>query len=261
MPPSIPIAIEVFSEGATEKVVIEKLRSRGLCSHVMEERGGGGDPAFLDKLRVQLARWVALLKESPEPLRVLVLRDLDKHTGKTVERLCQSVLSIVQRQQPDAELIKHGQHDNVFTLRTGLNGLSLTLHLANRFYDPSFVKATIDDYVLELALHPATAARLLESQRAAGQRQQPPRDWPITPSALIEKVTREIPALLQKNQIPPLLEAKEYLRFYATLLQLHSSPQTFAGKVLEHAQEPEIRTVFAPLLAAIQSLSEEPEVA
>lgn len=260
MPLNQPI-IEVFSEGTTERSVIESLCRRGVCTRKMQERGGGGDPAFLRNLSDRLQRWAELEPGDRETLHLLVLRDLDQHMGKTLERLQSGVLDRVRRHFPQAELTPQSDYNNVFVLRAGVAGLQMVLHIANRFYAADFVKATIDDYVLELALHPITAERLLGSRRTAGQRQQPPRDWPITAAALIEKVTREIPDLLQKNHIPPLLEAKEYLRFYAALLQLHSSPQTFAGKVLEHAQEQEIRAVFAPLLAAIQSFSEEPEVA
>lgn len=251
MPPNQPISIDVFSEGATEKGVVEKLCSRGICPYSLTERGGDGDPAFLRKLRLQLRNWVE--QGQSEPLRVLVLRDWDKHTGKTTDDLCKSVLDIVRQYRPEAELIPHANHDNVFSCQTD-GGLSVSLHLATRFYAAHFVKATIDDYVLELALLPATAERLLESSRERGQRQKPTREWPISAAVLIEKVTREIPELLQKNRIPQLLEAKEYVRFYAALLQKHSSPATFAAKVQEHADEQDIRTVFAPLMAAAQFL-------
>lgn len=258
MSPSTAMKIDVFSEGRTEEGVIGKLCSRAVCSHTMTERGGGGDPAFLDKLRQFLGEWFNLQLDARESVRILVLRDWDKHTGKTIESLCQSVLSIVQRHQPDAELAKHAAHENVFTLRTSLNGLSLALHIANRFYDASFVKATIDDYVLDLALRQTTAQSLLESKRQDGARQQPPRDWQITAEALAKKVWQEVPELLQKNNVPNLLEAKDFLRLYATILQQHTAPAAFAGKVLQHAREEEIREVFAPLLAAIESLAGQP---
>ena len=256
MPPSTPMMIDVFSEGQTERGVIEKLCNRTICPHTLTERGGGGDPLFLDKLRQFLRDWFALQLDTREPLRVLVLHDWDKHTGKTIDSLCQSVLSIVQRHQSDAALVKHTAHENVFILRTSLNGLSLALHIANQFYGTSFVKATIDDYLLDLALRQTTAQLLLDSKRQAGARQQPARDWQITAEALAKKVWQEVPELLQRNNVPDLLEAKDFLRLYATILQQHTAPAAFAGKVLQHAKEEEIREVFAPLLAAIQSLAD-----
>jgi hypothetical protein len=89
---------------------------------------------------------------------------------------------------------------------------------------------------------------LLDAQR------QNRTDWNITPQRLIEKITKEIPALLTQNGIPLRPHAKDYVRFYAAVLSLHTSPPVFAEKTLAHAKEDDIKEIFAPLLAAIQHL-------
>ena len=107
--------------------------------------------------------------------------------------------------------------------------------------------------MLNLALRYSTAESFLQKNRD--------RKWTISADALINKVRREIPALLQKNGIPPLGEAKDYVRVYAAVLQIDTSPPIFAEKTITHAQESDIQEVFAPLLAAAQFLSDDPQTA
>jgi hypothetical protein len=68
---------------------------------------------------------------------------------------------------------------------------------------------------------------------------------------VISKIEHEIPSLLNRNGIP-LLEAKDYVRLYAAVLQEHTSPPTFAKKTLAHAEPDDVREIFAPLLAAVE---------
>jgi len=196
-----PITIDVFSEGKTEKEVIEKLCSRGICPHVLKERGGDGEQAMLRKLNVQLRAWFDLSPEQREPLRILVLRDLDTHNNRTIEGLCASVSNIVRRYHADASLAAHLNYDHVFTLQNGPFGLCLALHIANHRYQQEFIKSTIDDYVLNLALRATTAQALLQVCHKD--------DWTITADQLLIKVRNEIPELLSQNGIPRLVEAKE----------------------------------------------------
>lgn len=240
-----PITIDLFSEGKTEQGIAEKLCSRGICPYKLEERGGGGEDRMLFNLSVRLKDWFDLALEGREPLRILVLRDLDSHQNKTVKGICDGVSERVKRHHPQSEFVRSVEHDNVFKLQSDLSGLHLALHVANDRYSSEFIKTTIDDYVLKLALCSNTAASLLESCKKAG--------WEITTEELMNKVQSEIPALLKRNRIP-LIEAKDCIRLYATVLQAHASPAVFAGKVLEHAEESDIKETFSSLLAAIQLL-------
>lgn len=243
-----PISIDVFSEGRTEKGIIEKLQGRGLCPYRLDERGGGGEDEMLRNLSVQLRRWFDLTLADRATLRILVLRDLDSHQGRTIERLCESTLDRVKRHHPNSRLVPVAGHDNIFKLQAEIPSLRMALHIANDRYRPEFIKTTIDDYVLKLAIRQTTAAALLSSGRQ--------EKTGITMEQLVHKVQEEIPALLNRNNIP-LTEAKDYLRFYAAVLRAHTSPAVFAGKVMEHAGEDDIKEVFAPLLAAIQFLGED----
>jgi hypothetical protein len=245
-----PISIDVFSEGKTEKGVIDKLCVRGICAHQMEERGGGGEDNMLSNLSTQLRRWFDLALAEREPLNILILRDLDSHEGKTIRRLCDSVSDRVKRHHPGAGLFSLANFDNAFKLNAAIPGLRLALHIANDCCRPEFIKTTIDDYVLKLALRQNTVTSFLASGQIGKSG--------VTTEQLIQKVETEIPALLDRNKIP-LVEAKDFIRFYAAVLRAHTSPAVFAGKVLEHADEDDIRRVFASLLACIQFLGEDVE--
>jgi hypothetical protein len=118
--------------------------------------------------------------------------------------------------------------------------IRLALHVAIYRWHEGFVKSTIDDYVLALALREATARELIAD-----------KGWAIAPQQLINKIVFEIPTLLTGNGIL-LREAKDYVRLYAAVLQEHTSPPTFTGKTLAHAEPGDIRAAFAPLLAAAE---------
>ena len=248
--------IAVYSEGATEKNVIAKLCERKLIAPDLEERGGDGEKTMMRKLRLAVRAWYESAKTPRKDLRILVLRDLDTHEKKTIDVICKSTADVIRTYDSSAQLLPHETYVNVFVLKTELASLQLVLHIASQPYLESFAKATIDDYVLKLALLETTAKALLQNKKEAGMQKNPKRDWQIDAPALQKKVIEEIPTLLSQNKIPALIEAKEYVRFYATLLQEHSSPATFAGKVLAHAEEKDIREVFAPLLASTQSFIE-----
>ena len=247
--------IDVFSEGKTEKNISEQLARHGVLTEEFEERGGGGEKTMMTNFRLRLREWVKLQTDQRTSLRILLLRDLDMHEGKTIEDVCKSTINIVCHHDSTAKLASHPTHENVFVLKTEMEGLHLALHIASKRYMDSFVKATIDDYVLRLAVLEKTVKALLQQNRESGEKQNPKRTWEIEEVAFINKVLVEIPALLSANKIPPLMEAKDYIQFYATLLQAHSSPATFAGKALSHADVQDIREVFASLLSTIQLLS------
>jgi hypothetical protein len=106
----------------------------------------------------------------------------------------------------------------------------------------SSLKATIDDYVLSLAFQANTVQDLVKR-----------KGWNVPSAEVLRKVEEEIPELLRKNRIP-LQEAKDYVRLYAAVIQEHTSPAVFAEKVLAHADQDDIRSIFQPLIAAIDFL-------
>ena len=59
--------IDVFSEGKTEKNVIEQLAKRGLINGVFEERGGGGEKTMMANLRLRMREWAELPPDQRKP--------------------------------------------------------------------------------------------------------------------------------------------------------------------------------------------------
>jgi len=232
--------VYVFFEGKTEEKVVNKVCSGISVTKKIDAQGKGG-------LHRKLADILTPLLEEPQPVACLVLRDLDTHEGETPERIVQSLNDALRRMfeqrgfQVSPDLQPLADHQNVFVWTSQQPAMRVALHIATYRWKPEFIKATIDDYMLGLALEPTIAAALAQSQRLV-----------IEPDRLAAKITRELPDLLTQNGIQ-LVEAKDYVRLYAAVIKTHTSPAVFAEKVLEHAQETTIRQHFAALYAALDT--------
>ena len=228
-----------FSEGATEEKVLACL-GKMLDENITQINSRGKD-----QLNKKLTDTIGPLL-GQQALRCLILRDLDAHEGETLERIVQSVTTALRRlfQQRGFDvtlaLDLHPDYAHVFTLQINPPDLRLVLHIANFRWNEQFIKSTIDDYILALALEPNTVARLAEQSRI-------PRD------KLFYKITHEIPTLMRNNGIL-LTEAKDYVRLYAAVIRSHTSPPVFAEKTLAIAEEEAIRISFASLLTALEFL-------
>lgn len=235
------MSVQIFFEGKTEEKVIEKVCEVVGCTFASIESGGKGQ--INRKLSSTLAPDVG-----QKTIRASILRDLDTHDHETIESVKQSVEDTLQRMfqtrgiQAGLQLMNLEEYENVCAWKSDELDFRLALHIATYRWSDQFIKSTIDDYVLALALEPNTALALAQSQglRVDGHR-------------LIEKVTRELPDLLQKNGIP-LVEAKDYVRLYAAVIKAHTSPPVFAQKTLHHVDDATVRKTFEPLCAALEFL-------
>lgn len=236
--------VDVFAEGATEEKVLQQLRKRvipGLSYLPIDGKGK-------DQVNIQVARRLGQKIEEHVAVRALVMRDLDAHEGETEAGIVQSVRETLRRvinvrisgATPFIEFVQHPEHPSVYTLELSRPDLRLALHIATYRWRDEFIKATMDDYVLSLAVKPTTALTLIAQKK-----------WPTTPAEVLSKVTIEIPGLLSNNGIL-LQEAKDFIRLYIAVIQDPTSPSVFAGKTLANANETDIRQVFASLLAAIE---------
>jgi len=231
------MSIYLFAEGQTEQKIVEKFVT------LVNQPAGRG------KAQVNKQMYTALeprLNQSM-PIRALVMRDVDN--GETPERIVQSVTDTVQKMlhkrdfSATIQFQPHKTHPNVYLLILTEPDLRLALHLATCKWQEHFVNATIDDYIISLALRVKTAQSFLQK-----------KGWEtIQPEKIISKVTERIPDLLRENGIP-LREAKDYVRLYAAVIQEHTSPAIFAGKTIVNADEADKQAVFAPLLAALALL-------
>lgn len=230
----------VFVEGKTEEKVMSKL----LKAFDFEFRiiDAGGKERLNQKLSDTLAPLLG------QPLRVLFLRDLDNN--ETIPGLVQSAEHALQaifdgrgfRISPVRNTLNH--FNNVFVWHSNKLDFRVALHIATYRWNESFVNATIDDYVLALALEPAIATAIAQSQNLS-----------VNGEALIKKVTEELPALLQRNGIS-LTEAKNYVRLYAAIVKAHTSPPVLAEKVLNRSEvnKDRLKDHFKSIFAALESL-------
>lgn len=190
-----------------------------------------------------------------EPLFVLVLIDGDEFTDHIppdeVQGLTDVFKNLLKKRQPQGQtdlpskiaFAPHKSYPNVYCLDLANPSLRVALHIATKRWSGQFTKSTIDDYVLELALKPETIAKFLEHKR-----------WEQTKAAeIIVKIKGEIPDLMRRNHIP-MVEAKIYVRWFAALMQVSTSPPTFDDLVFKNADPEDIKEVFASLLAAIAFL-------
>lgn len=233
----------VFREGQTEEKVINRLG--GLINNIeLDCRPKAGGKHQINRT---IVKTLGPNIES-EPVRCLILRDLDMHDGETIDGIVQSTQDAIQQmfqQRGVAAQCKLNQLQNTPNVFVYVNkelDFRLALHIADYRQNQQFIKATIDDYILRLALEPNIAIELAKSQRLN-----------IDSQRLITKITQEVPQLLHANGIE-LSEAKDYIRIYAAIIKTHTSPPVFAEKTLSHADSAAISTVFQAMIAAIESL-------
>lgn len=238
--------IELFAEGRTEEQVVKKIIERKICSkafHPFPKLQGERD--MLGKLKNRVIDWDKMFDK--EKLNILVMRDLDTDLGKTIKGVCDSTLLHINMVGKGARLIPLDSHDNVFVIET--DKLKLALHIATKKYAESFTKSTIDDYILDLAMLENVAKILIEKN----EKNKKSNPWTITAEKLVHKIKEEIPQLVHDNGVD-LLEAKNYLWFLSGVIRSDASPSSLAAKILSHAEETDVRRVFAPLLSAIDYL-------
>jgi hypothetical protein len=231
--------ILVFAEGKTEEKVIERLKQffPGFAFQTFDCKGK-------DKINSEIVTKLGPLV-GQQPVRALILRDKD--SGETIARIIQSVdngLKGILKQRGINTSLQFQRVTgvwNAFVWDAVSIDFRLSIHIASRRSLRGLTKSTIDDLVLQLAFNPNVATTLAQNVHVGGQ-------------VIIQKVTKEIPMLLQQNGFPPLSEAKDYVRLYAAVTRMHTSPPVFAEVVLANTDDHLLQQNFASIIAAIEAL-------
>jgi hypothetical protein len=231
--------ILVFAEGKTEEKVIERLKQffPGFAFQTFDCKGK-------DKINSEIVTKLGPLV-GQQPVRALILRDKD--SGETIARIIQSVdngLKGILKQRGINTSLQFQRVTgvwNAFVWDAVSIDFRLSIHIASRRSLRGLTKSTIDDLVLQLAFNPNVATTLAQNVHVGGQ-------------VIIQKVTKEIPMLLQQNGFPPLSEAKDYVRLYAAGTRMHTSPPVFAEVVLANTDDHLLQQNFASIIAAIEAL-------
>ncbi|WP_028458735.1 hypothetical protein [Chloroflexus sp. Y-396-1] len=233
--------IQVFAEGKTEEKVIEKLKQffPGRTFETIDCKGKNNINSRIDdELGPDIGQ---------QPVRALILRDKDPN--ETTKQVVQSVnngLGGLLNQRginTSLQFQRVAGVWNAFVWNAASLDFRLAIHIASRRSLPGLTKYTIDDLVLQLALDQNVAAHLAQRQKVN-----------VNGQVIIQKVTQEIPTLLQQNGFPPLSEAKDYVRLYAAVIRMHTSPPVFAEKVLASANNHLLQQNFASIIAAIRAI-------
>jgi predicted RNase H-like HicB family nuclease len=234
--------VHAIFEGRTEEKVLERLKS--LYGLSFEHTHSNGKREIPRRIKGKLGPLIG-----DEPLRVLILRDLDMHEGETIERVVQStedaLRQLVTNRHPslNPKLEKLDGFENIYIWSSGnYPDIRIALHIATHRWSESFIKATIDDYILTIALQSHIANDLTKDIKVKGE-------------CIIEKVTKEIPKILNDNGII-MEEAKDYVRIYAAIIKSHTSPPVFAQKVLNQngVDEKILKEHLRSLCAALEFL-------
>jgi hypothetical protein len=236
------LVVHAFYEGPTEEKVLSRLSELlgiQFDHHTPKPGQEGNDRTGKGKLVSKVLNIVTPLLNEEDVVRVLIMRDVD--SGERLD----SVLDGLQTNLS-------GRFDNLtFQSPPGFSSiaignatnLKLALHLADHSCMPGCSKTTMDDHILQLALLEETASRLL-----------PANAKQVSPDRLLAKVREEIPQILVANGFH-LTEAKDYVRLYSAVVQMHTSPPAFAARVLANSTRESILSQFAPLIAAIEALT------
>ncbi len=231
--------IQVFAEGKTEEKVIEKLKQffPGRTFETIDCKGKNNINSRIDdELGPDIGQ---------QPVRALILRDKDP--DETTKQVVQSVnngLGGLLNQRginTSLQFQRVAGVWSVFVWNAASIDFRLSIHIASRRSLRGLTKSTIDDLVLQLAFNPNVATTLAQNVHVGGQ-------------VIIQKVTKEIPMLLQQNGFPPLSEAKDYVRLYAAVTRMHTSPPVFAEVVLANTDDHLLQQNFASIIAAIEAL-------
>jgi hypothetical protein len=231
--------IQVFAEGKTEEKVIERLKQffPGFAFQTFDCKGK-------DKINSEIVTKLGPLV-GQQPVRALILRDKD--SGETIARIIQIVdngLKGILKQRGINTSLQFQRVTgvwNAFVWDAVSIDFRLSIHIVSRRSLRGLTKSTIDDLVLQLAFNPNVATTLAQNVHVGGQ-------------VIIQKVTKEIPMLLQQNGFPPLSEAKDYVRLYAAVTRMHTSPPVFAEVVLANTDDHLLQQNFASIIAAIEAL-------
>jgi len=233
--------IQVFAEGKTEEKVIETLRQffPSCTFQTFDCRGKNNiNSEIVAKLGPNIGQ---------QSVRALILRDLDDrgNNQQIIQSISDGLIQLFHKRKinADPQFQQLLSHKNVFIWKSTSLDFHIAVHIADYRWNANFTKSTIDDLVLQLALDQNVAAHLAQRQNVD-----------VNGQVIIQKVTQEIPALLQQNGFPPLSEAKDYVRLYAAVIRMHTSPPVFAANVLASADTYLVQQNFASIIEAIKAL-------
>ncbi|ABU60270.1 hypothetical protein [Roseiflexus castenholzii] len=229
--------IHVVTEGATEREVGRVLYKRGILSakgrpQPPQWRSMGEREGFEQVIQALENELIPTLRASGNQERLLLI--FDQEDAATAQDRAHVI-----GQRLGLQFNPNQHHNNLFEHRDP--NLHVMLHVSNASIT-GIARKDFDGYIL----------MLLQGNGKTNLAQCLARVQ-IPSNALLTKTEQELPDLMQKNGIT-WSHAKSWIYAYITVFQYRQSHVWFARDVIENADEQELRSVFAPLIAAWDAL-------
>lgn len=233
------IEIFVITEGATEREVGKVLYERAILSQQARPKPPdwkGQQREGAEQILRGMVDLVSSLLQSSQQERLLLV--FDQEDAPTPQARAEWIgkqisLTFVPHRYP--------QFSNLFISENA--GLRVLLHISNAVI-PGSSRGDFDGYILQLL---QGAEKVQIAQKIIGN------NAPVSAQQLLDKAERELTALMQQNGYP-WTHAKSWLYGYITAFQQRVSHVAFAKKVVEYAEEAELRRTFKTLIIAWDDL-------
>lgn len=232
--------ILVITEGATEREVGRVLYSRAVLSQQASPKPPdwkGQQREGAEQILKQMAPLVPSLLQSSQQERLLLVFDQEDAPTPQVRAEWigkQLRLAFAPHRYP--------QFSNLFISENA--SLRVLLHISNAVM-PGSSRGDFDGYILQLL---QGAGKVQIAQKIIGN------NAPVSAQQLLDKAEKEMTALMQQNGYP-WTHAKSWLYGYITAFQQRVSHVAFAKKVVEYAEEAELRRTFETLIIAWDDLT------
>lgn len=260
------VGVAVYTEGPTEWYVTRKLWQRKILNELTfinhdSEPGKmiiGEVKSALKKLlngdTIEITGYLI----TPPSDRILLMFDQEKMSSPSDVK--DELEKHIQRFNPTFEFHPHNEFSNVFTGKLSIqeNLISIAIHVAEKEFCLNDRNKDFDGYILELLKNETgqsiirqilTDNKIIKLSKLREIIENDP-DF----AGIVHKLgEKDIPSLIESNNWP-ILRSKTILYSYITALQIGKSHVWLCEKVIDKADEQNLRTVFASLIAAWDEL-------
>lgn len=252
----------LIPEGKTEINIIKQLNKKKFINFTLEEDCNypkESEPGGKSRINSYINSFGTRL--GIDPLRYLILRDLDEHDNETFDTIKQSIENAIKKlfevrgfSASHIKLKKSDNYANIYTFSSAIPDFKLSLHIADfpKIDDnmSKFIKSTTDDYILRLIIKEKTMENLYNDLYKNKSMK------PDSPDIIKQKVIKEVRELLGNNKII-MEEAKDFIRIYSAITRTGLSPAAIVNKIINHSCDEDIKEVFISFIWAVNYLSEE----
>jgi hypothetical protein len=255
------VSVAVCVEGPTEWQVTRKLHEKGIISGGNFIDTGNPSKMIIGDVGSSLEKLINSDGQGgilifPPADRILLLYDQEKM--KAPSQIKYIIEKYINRFGIDLIIQQHAKFSNVFIGKFSIEDkeISVAIHVADKLFCQNDGNKDFDGYILELLSNQQgyliIQKILLEELRISALRSKV-KENPDLVQMLHQLGEKDIPFLME-NKDWSIMRSKTILYSYITALQLGINHVWFCKYVVEKADERNLRTVFASLIAAWDEL-------